>query len=108
MSMNFDAYKVQRPFPKASDFTEVQVVVSRKGVEKRVEFFDKPAFNEAKRKFHQEEYQLFQKFLNDMKVYLGIEENPKANLLISKAMDRGEGGMEGVLAWAEEMVDLIL
>ena len=55
MSMNFDDYKVKRPFPKKSDFTEVQVATSRKGVTKRVEFFDKPGYDEAMREFRKED-----------------------------------------------------
>ena len=106
--MNVNDYKVQIPYPSRIEFIEVLFVTLKDGkTQKRVECFDDLGFERAKKDYLEEGNRLYKKFFEDLKVYLGITNNPKADLLLLKAREHGDAGMKGILDWAEEMVDLI-
>lgn len=107
IQMNVKDYKIALPKPRREDYTEVVVATSSKGTKRDVKFVDEEGYRAAVKVWEHEEDRLFRLFKEDLKEYLGIKNNPKADLLISKAIDNG-GCWENVIAWAEDMVDLIL
>lgn len=115
--MNVKDYKIALPKPRREDYTEVVVATSSKGTKRDVKFVDEEGYWAAVKVWEREEDRLFRLFKEDLKEYLGIKNNPKADLLISKAIDHvfgpgnrilNGGYLEDVIAWAEDMVDLIL
>lgn len=107
--MDLNAYKMKRESPFLGDFREVQRVRTMDGDFNTVVVYDNVAFQEEQKKFREEERRLFGKFLMDLKAYLGIENNPKADIFLARAIARAnEGGLQGIYNWARDMVDLIL
>lgn len=56
-----------------------------------------------------EECRTYEQFIKDAKDELGITDNPKADMLMGKAWERGHSaGYSEVFGVAEDLVDLIL
>lgn len=106
--IDFEKFKTSIPHPVRNDFNEIVTVKSSKGEERRVIFFDSEGFEEAKKVHNNENAYLRNLFFADLKEHLGIEDNPKADLLISKAVDASGGDFRAIADWCEDMVDLIL
>jgi len=103
-----NAYMNTMKCPSRSDFTEYKTVESSDGrLKKEVKFFDQERYNAACDAYFAVNTRLWQAFVVDLKIELGIENNPKADLLISRALDKTTGGFQPILDWCEEMVDLI-
>ena len=70
--------------------------------------FDSEAYESARNAHHVGEKAVKNAFLNDLRSYLGINGNAKADKLIELADQYGRsGGFAGVLSWAEALVELI-
>lgn len=106
--IDFEKFVNHVPHPIRHDFVEIVTVKSSKGEERKVVFFDEKGFNEARKAHSDEDNRLQKLFFSELKEDLGIENNPKADLLIAKAMSHADGDFRGIVDWCEEMVDLIL
>lgn len=125
--MDVSKYKTQLPYPSREDYTtrfwykEGQCILELRSSEPLTEedralikgaVMEKsvsPRYQEAKKAYHQDQARLTQDFYCDLAVHLGIEDNPKKTLLLSKAWERGHAdGLAEVVAIAEDLVDLIL
>ena len=108
MKMNFNDYVNPLTYPSKKNFTSLVPFVfpsGRKGEEK---IFDEEAYHSAMNDYWNEESRLNQKFKSDLKKHLGIEGNPKADLLLDKAWELGHAsGYSGVTSFTEELVELI-
>jgi len=106
----FDAnvYMNTMPNLQRADFTEYKTVESSDGrLKKEVKFFNQKRYNAARDVYFNENTRLWQLFVIDLKKELCIENNPKADLLISRALDKTHGDFQSIVDWCEEMVDLI-
>lgn len=103
-----NAYMNTMPYPQREDFTEYKTVEFSDGQQKKeVKFFDKELYNAARNKYFAENNRLWNLFVVDLKQELGITNNPKANLLIEKALNKTSGSFQMIFDWCEEMVELI-
>lgn len=108
MMLDYNAYSNKMTFPRRENFTEIVSVTSSKGQKKLVNFFDEEEYNKEHKNYSNESDRLFKLFIADLIEYLSIENNPKADLLIAKAIDNNSrGDLRAIADWCEEMVDLI-
>lgn len=103
----FNYYKTTIKFPNRSNFT-VKREVTFKNQVKLIEFFDEDEFNEALKLYRDDQNKLYNEFVSDLYDDLGINGNPKADLLYEIAYDKAHsGGYEEVYYMAKSLVDLI-
>jgi hypothetical protein len=105
--IDVNAYRNTMKVPRREDYTEVVIATSSKGERKEVKFFNQQEYNKARDLYFAENTRLWNLFVDDLKEELGITDNPKAGLLISKAIDNSSGDYQSVIDWCSEMVDLI-
>lgn len=68
----------------------------------------KDAYAAACRDFEKETNRLLKKFKDDALYDLGLTDNPKADLLFSKAWEHGHSsGLYEVFSWMEDLAELI-
>lgn len=122
--MNFDKYKNELPHPDKADYTTVYQY--EKGVcvftntqkfcrENQISFskttetvVDEEAYKEARRVYYAESNRLVESFKSDLEEEYGTQDNPKKDLLFSKAWDHGHsGGFSEVESVYGDLVDLI-
>ena len=112
--MNFEKYKNKMPYPcrsmkpripyseKPKDFIEYAKKLEQWGVD-----FKKQ--KKAMLEYKKEEARLLEIFKNDAFEYLGISDNPKRELLYSKAWEEGHSsGLREVFEWMEDLSELII
>jgi len=120
--MNVEKYKNPLPYPerpikpiapnpvyKASDTKEY--VEKCKSFAKAVETHEADIlkYKESRVIYQQKTAELHEQFKQDLFEYLGISNNPKKDLLFSKAWEYGHScGLYEVYLHAEDLVDLIL
>lgn len=106
--MNVNDYRNTLSYPDKEDFVTRIQHITNCGEEIEL-LLDRDAYNKAKTEYQKESRRLQQKFEDDLKEHLGIVDNPKANLLLERAWFLGHaGGYEEIIAYAEDLVDLIL
>lgn len=119
--MNYDDYKVTLEYPNKKDFMTTyyykggECIETVQGygpdkngfvIERSVNELD---YKNARTIYKNAEYSAYTKFKNDLFNELGIENNPKRELLFSKAWEMGHSsGYYSVFEHAEDLVDLIL
>ncbi len=70
--------------------------------------FDEEAYNEAVNLYRDDQSRLYAEFVSDLYDDLGINGNPKADLLYEIAYDKAHsGGCDEVYYMAKSLVDLI-
>lgn len=107
--MNFEEYQNQLTYPYKMNFETKVPYVTPSGKKQIETIFDNESYLKAKSDYEKEETRIIRKFENDLKEELGITDNPKADLLISKAWDLGHSsGFSEVFNYAQDLVDLIL
>jgi hypothetical protein len=73
------------------------------------ETFDKDAYNKHRQEYRDESNRLEAQFKTDLEEEYGVTDNPKKDLLYSKAYDDGHsGGFNDIESSYADMVDLIL
>lgn len=115
--LNADEYKTQLAYPNV---VKMPSVLMKKAVEltadelatlgdvKAQHEADKASYEEAKTAYYADQNRLQDKLKADLEVYNGVVGNPKADLLWSKAWDRGHSsGLGEVITHYNDLVDLI-
>ena len=94
-------------YPTNIDFKVTQTV-EFKGQFKTVTFVDTEALNEARKEYGSKISANDKAIREALFEYLDIENNPRKDLLFSKAWELGHSsGWESVISYAEDLVDLI-
>ena len=111
--MNFDKYKNKLPYPSKSDFTVTNFYKNGKKVDFETDvievIFDEEKYNSELVKYYKESLNLEKKFKQDLFDDLGISDNPKKDMLYSKAFEHGySADFSEIYFYASDLVDLIL
>lgn len=99
----FNYYNTTINYPNKRDF-----VIQKKSSLFIDEFFDEEEFNKAVKLYHDDQSRLYGEFVSDLYDDLGINGNPKADLLYEIAYDKAHsGGCEEVYYMTKSLVNLI-
>lgn len=105
--MNFDDYVNKETFPIKANYTVHFPVVFKTQV-KVIDFFDEEEFNKIKKRYYAEDKRIHEKFKNDLFDELGIQNNPKKDVLYDLAWEYGHSsGFSDVYNYACDFVCLI-
>ena len=123
---DFDAYKVDMPFPNRRNFTiyyfykdgEVMKFTQQPTHETMKKLYDEgwmkqakvddEAHNKARAEYNKAESAMIDQFKRDALDDLGLLNHPKADLLFSKAWEHGHSsGLHEVYSWMDDLSDLI-
>lgn len=107
--MNFEDYDYVFDYPIKSAFSRTVEVESPYGGEKKlVKFFDEDGYKMAVAKYHAKVKRIEEKFKEDLFEELGIQNNPKKEMLYQVAYNRGiSSGFPEVYDCALSLVELI-
>lgn len=88
--------------------TSIQEKILNKEYDNKLPFVRRSVDAAAFQAYQNETARLLNEFESDLFEYLGIRDNPKRDLLFSKAWDIGHAhGYGEVLSYAEDLVELI-
>lgn len=106
--INSDYYKTKLEYPSREKFQITEVVETKRLGKQTVHGFDKQGYDAARLACRADKNRLQEEFKADAFEELGITNNPKAELLFSKAWELGHSyGLSEVWIYLQDLVELI-